>query len=409
MRSAFERLRVNPINWSVLAGFRDVLVRRAEDKWVIAAREEDGPSSEVPAEHDAWVGHIAFGYPHVVDRIHSRFEQGSLSGSDWWRPDLLLTGALDRLEAGMGGRIDAPAVLQELLSTPAHVDNGAEGVTWTRRTPRTRYLATVEKLLAHIQHGDVYEVNYCTERTAIIPDLDPFAAFGRLLGHTDAPFAALYRRGDLFALCMSPERFLRIDGDRVLTQPMKGTRGRAPDPAMDEAFIRELAADPKERSENIMAVDVARHDLSRIAASDTVHVDELCAVKTYPNVHQLVSTVSGRMREGSRTWDAVQAAFPMASMTGAPKLSALRLIDAAEDGPRGLFSGSLGYRLPDGTFDLNVVIRTITYDASSGRASLITGSAITAQSDPALEWEECELKARSVLKALGPVTAVHTP
>jgi para-aminobenzoate synthetase component I len=137
-----------------------------------------------------------------------------------------------------------------------------------------------------------------------------------------------------------------------------------------------------------------------VAASRSVVVDELCAVKSYPNVHQMVSTVSARLREGLPAWEAVRATFPMASMTGAPKLRALQLIDEVEEGPRGLFSGSLGYRLPDGTLDLNVVIRTISYNASSGQASLITGSAITAQSDPEQEWEECELKARSVLNAL---------
>ncbi len=264
-------------------------------------------------------------------------------------------------------------------------------------------MASVETLLGHIQRGDIYEVNYCTERTASLPGFEPFAAFSRLLANSDAPYAALYRRGDFFALCMSPEHFLRVQDGRATTRPMKGTRRRSSDPETDADLMNELANDPKERSENIMAVDVARHDLSRIAASGSVRVDELCAVKSYPNVHQLVSTVSADLRAGMQAWDVVGATFPMASMTGAPKRSALRLIDATEDMPRGLFSGSLGYQLPDGTLDLNVVIRTITYDASSGRASLITGSAITALSDPEKEWEECELKAMSVLKALGHV------
>ncbi len=271
---------------------------------------------------------------------------------------------------------------------------------WERHVPKARYLANVEKLLGHIQRGDIYEVNYCTERSAFLPCFDPFAAFGRLVERTDAPFAAFYRRGDLFALCMSPESFLRIEEGKVTTRPMKGTRPRSPDVETDRALAEELARDAKERSENTMAVDVARNDLSRVAASGSVRVEELCSVKTYPNVHQLVSTVGALLATGVSNRDLLQAAFPMASMTGAPKRRAMRLIDEVEDSPRGLFSGCLGYQLPDGTLDLNVVIRTIMYDASTGRASLTTGSAITAQSDPEREWEECELKARSVLDAL---------
>src|SRR5690606_5049377 len=199
----------------------------------------------------------------------------------------------------------------------------------------------------------------------------------------------------------SPERFLRIEGDQLCTQPMKGTRPRGADVAEDRALAQELAEDPKERSENIMAVDVARNDLSRIAAPGSVQVEELCGVKTYPNVHQLVSTVSARMRAGIAPMDLLRATFPTASMTGAPKLRAMQLIDEAEDMRRGIFSGTIGFILPDGTADLNVVIRTLTWNASTGRASLISGGAITAGSSPEQEFEECEHKARTVLNALG--------
>jgi para-aminobenzoate synthetase component 1 len=171
--------------------------------------------------------------------------------------------------------------------------------------------------------------------------------------------------------------------------------------AEDRALLEELAADPKERSENIMALDVARNDISRIAAPGSVQVDELCAVKSYPSVHQMVSTASARLRAGVSPMDILRATFPMASMTGAPKVRAMQLIDEVEDMRRGLFSGTMGFFLPDGTADLNVVIRTVTWDAASGKASLISGGAITAASDPDQEFAECEHKARSVLNALG--------
>lgn len=415
MSASFRSPADQPLNWHALADFSDVLVRRSapdprysatgpdRDEWVIAARKNGGASFPKPQDRGAWAGHLAFGHPAVVDRIESRFGEGELPSASWWRPDLLLLGSGGNLRSAIDVDGTAGRSVEELRSSGAPARAQTIPIAWARRTSKERYLASVETLLGHIQRGDIYEVNYCTERTASLPGFDPFAAFSRLLARSDAPYAALYRRGDFFALCMSPEHFLRVQDGRATTRPMKGTRRRSSDPETDADLMNELANDPKERSENIMAVDVARHDLSRIAASGSVRVDELCAVKSYPNVHQLVSTVSADLRAGMQAWDVVGATFPMASMTGAPKRSALRLIDATEDMPRGLFSGSLGYQLPDGTLDLNVVIRTITYDASSGRASLITGSAITALSDPEKEWEECELKAMSVLKALGHV------
>jgi len=272
---------------------------------------------------------------------------------------------------------------------------------WTCSTSRERYLEQAAMLLRHIHRGDIYEVNYCTERHAQWPELDPFVAFVRLLAGTDAPFAGFYRNGDRFALCASPERFLSFDGDHCKGEPMKGTRRRGPNVEEDVRLRNELVSDAKERSENIMALDVMRNDLSRMAARGSVVVEELCQVRSYPRVHQMVSTVAARIRQGRTPFDMVRVSFPMASMTGAPKINAMKLIDEAEDRARGLYSGSLGFFAPDGTGDLNVVIRTLLFDRNTGLASLSTGSALTAQCDPDLEWEECEVKARSVLDALG--------
>lgn len=293
-----------------------------------------------------------------------------------------------------------PLDLAHQLSVGIEEHVGALPSDWQLTTDRTAYITRAERLLQHIQRGDIYEVNFCTERSAHWPDLDPFAAFLRLLRRSDAPFAAFHRQDDRFVLCASPERFLAFDNDRVVGEPMKGTRPRSDDPAVDERLRLDLMHDPKERSENIMALDVMRHDLSRIAAPASVVVGEICAVRSYPRVHQLVSTVSARMATGLRVDEVVRAAFPMASMTGAPKERAMGLILAAEDGPRGPFSGTLGFFAPDGTADLNVVIRALVFDRRSGRVSLRTGSALTAQCDPAAEWEECQVKARSVLDAL---------
>ncbi len=394
------------LNWRALAAFDQVLVRRSADtgEWVIGMGVV--PSADPFGNGYGAIGHLSFNYADATDRIQSRHvPDGSFAEHEWWAPELLVQcreGTATEWTQGLSAQANNGRWRTELFS-PMVSAPPPPRANWQRHTPKERYLRNAELLLHHIQQGDIYEVNYCTERSAMVPGLDPFDAFERLLRHTDAPYAALYKRGHHFALCMSPERYLRIEGRTVTTQPMKGTRKRGASADVDVELIHELTTDAKERSENIMAVDVARHDLSRVAASRSVHVPELCAVKTYPHVHQMVSTVRAELREGLNAWDAVRATFPMASMTGAPKLRALQLIDQVEEQPRGLFSGALGYQLPDGTMDLNVVIRTITYNASTGRASLITGSAITALSDPAAEWEECELKARSVLNALGHV------
>jgi para-aminobenzoate synthetase component I len=392
-------------NWRALAGIRQFLVRRSADAdtWVLGLGV--APAADPKGLGLGSVGHLGFGYAQGADHVASRHLTPDAFGEEgWWVPaHLIHVNAGNATQWSQSGSEVEDGEWRKDLFLPSARPFQPKPVGWRRHTSRDRYLSQVRTLLHHIQRGDIYEVNYCTERSAVLPELDPFEAFGRLLEWTDAPFAAFYRRGDQFALCMSPERYLHMEGRTVITQPMKGTRKRGGDPELDQVLRDELAADPKERSENIMAVDVARHDLSRVAMRSSVHVPELCAVKTYPNVHQLVSTIRAELRDGLGAWDAIRATFPMASMTGAPKRRALQLIDAVEDQPRGLFSGSMGYQLPDGTLDLNVVIRTITYDASTGRASLITGSAITALSDPEAEWEECELKARSVLSALGHV------
>ncbi len=393
------------INWGALHSCDRFLARRVGDKgdWIFASQPAD-PSHgrSIQAEEPA-AFHFSYDHLFDADRTVSRHPTGEgFMDAEWWTPTCMVVLKDDgaRVFAEEVDRAEAEDFTRSLLATPAPLE-AIPSATWIRQTGRERYIAQVKRALAHIQQGDIYEINYCTQRTATLNDFDPYTAFARLLEKSDAPFAAFYRVGDHFALCASPERFLRIEGDKVITQPMKGTRRRGADEVTDRALAEELAHDAKERSENIMAVDVARHDLSRIAASRSVSVEELCAVKSYPNVHQMVSTVTARLREGLGPMDAIRAAFPMASMTGAPKIRAMRLIDELEDMRRGLYSGTIGLRLPDGTMDLNVVIRTITYNARTGCASLITGSAITAQSDPEQEWEECELKARSVLNALG--------
>jgi len=209
--------------------------------------------------------------------------------------------------------------------------------------------------------------------------------------------AAFIKLDDLYIICGSPERFLQKKGNKITSEPIKGTRRRSTD---DAAMIKELENDAKERAENIMIVDLVRNDLSKIAQKGSVHVDELCKVYTFKNVHQSISKISCTVEDKTTFQEILNATFPMGSMTGAPKISAMQLIDEAENSRRQIYSGSIGYILPNGDFDLNVVIRTIVYDEKKKYLSFMVGSAITAASDPEKEYEECLIKAKAMLTAL---------
>ena len=393
-------------DWSALRNERHFLYRRItdRDRAVLFVGEADVPATLSFDRNNAvdwYYGHIQYDLNEELEPIRSRHPViGGPPLSHWAVPRWVIEwkGSEVSLHTLKDDQEDAIAFADRFFRDrdPAPVPE----LEWRSVTSRDRYLQQANKLLQHIQRGDIYEVNYCIARTASAHGFDPFEAFPLLLRGTDAAFAAFHRHGDRFALCASPERFLAFKRDRVIAQPMKGTRPRSSDPIADARLADELANDPKERSENIMALDVARHDLSRIAARGSVKVDELCKVHPHGKVHQMTSTVSAVIGNGHGPMDVVRAAFPMASMTGAPKYRAMQLIDEAEDRRRGLFSGTLGFFAPDGTADLNVVIRTIFFDADRGELSLLTGSALTAACDPEKEWEECELKARSVLQAL---------
>jgi len=390
------------LDWRALEPHSDLLVRRLDGgAWQVGVG--DAVYHAVPPPGRWCFGHLAYDLKNSLEPLHSRHPSTDGFADSTWtaaRWIVHLEGDRAELRVGTGDVAEALAFVHRLIDPPPPLP-AAFLSDWVVHTPKERYLEQVERILRHTQRGDVYELNYCTGRSTSAPSWDPFSGFARLMTANPAPHAAFYRRGHLFALCASPERYLKAEGGLLTAQPMKGTRRRHPDPAEDQCLAAELASDPKERSENIMAVDVMRNDLSRVAARRSVQVAELCGVHAFPHVHQMTSTITAQLKEGATTWDAVLASFPMASMTGAPKLRAMQLIDEVEDQRRGLFSGTLGFFSPDGDTDLNVVIRTLTYDATSGRAVLITGSAITASSVPEQEWEECELKARSVLNALG--------
>jgi para-aminobenzoate synthetase component 1 len=269
------------------------------------------------------------------------------------------------------------------------------------RISQEEYLSAVRALQEHIQRGDIYEVNFCQEFYAEGAVLHPSAIFQKLYQISRPPFAAYYRLGKQHLMCASPERYLKKIGDKLISQPIKGTAKRGASRAEDEQLKEALFNCPKERSENVMIVDLVRNDLSRTAAMNSVEVEELFGVYTFPQVHQLISTITSELKEGVHWSEAIRHSFPMGSMTGAPKIRAMQLIEQYESSKRGLYSGAVGYITPEGDFDFNVVIRSILYNADKQYASFMVGGAITAQALAEKEYEECMIKAKAMFQVLG--------
>lgn len=264
------------------------------------------------------------------------------------------------------------------------------------RTHKDEYHRKVTQVINHIHRGDIYEANFCQEFYAENAEINPFATYTHLNKISKPPFATFFKNDDLYLLSASPERYIRKEGTKIISQPIKGTAKRYVDKVEDDKIAYDLARDEKERSENIMIVDLVRNDLSRTAKKGTVRVEELCKVYPFKQVHQLISTVVSEIKEDIHPVDVIRDTFPMGSMTGAPKISAMKIIENLENTKRGLYSGAVGYFTPDGDFDFNVVIRSILYNQTQKYISYSVGGAITAKSIPEKEYEECLLKAKAM-------------
>ncbi|HTJ12151.1 MAG TPA: anthranilate synthase component I family protein [Dinghuibacter sp.] len=285
--------------------------------------------------------------------------------------------------------------------TPRPARRSAGPLPLGARFTRKDYLETVGRLQEHIHRGDCYEVTFCQEFFLENTVIDPLEVYRALDAVSPQPHAAYYAFGNHFLLGASPERYLQKRGGHLLSQPIKGTAARRPeDPAADRKLKEDLLTSPKERSENVMVVDLVRNDLSRVSAEGSVHVSELFGIYPFPQVYQMISSVEGTLEPGRKWVDALTAAFPMGSMTGAPKRRVMELIERYERTRRGLYSGAVGYIDPSGDFDFAVVIRSILYNRDRRYLSFSVGSAITAAADPVREYEECLLKAGAIKKTL---------
>ncbi|HUQ67426.1 MAG TPA: anthranilate synthase component I family protein, partial [Flavitalea sp.] len=359
--------------------------------------------SEFSLQHKDWMfGHFAYDLKNETETLTSSNPDGiQFPDLFFFIPEYVLK--LNESTLTIGSlKDDHHQIFNDIIQIgQVHNNFTITSARIKNRFSKKEYVDTVEKLREHILRGDCYEINFCQEFFAEDIVIDPLNLYVTLSDESPNPFSAYYKCGDRYLACMSPERFLKKEGNRILSQPIKGTSKRnIEDTSLDLNNINHLRNSAKERSENIMVVDLVRNDLSKICVEGTVHVDELCEIYTFPQVHQMVSTISGELKKNIELTEAVSATFPMGSMTGAPKKKVMELIEKYETSRRGLFSGSLGYVSPNGDFDFNVVIRSVLYNASDKYLSFHTGSAITFSSNPETEYEECLLKAAAIKKAL---------
>ena len=268
------------------------------------------------------------------------------------------------------------------------------------RIHKDEYHQKVTKVLEHIKRGDIYEANFCQEFYAENSTINPVEVYNHLNKISTPPFATFLKMEHQFALSASPERYIKKEGTKIISQPIKGTAKRLRSEIDDAQIASDLSRDIKERSENVMIVDLVRNDLSKSAKKGSVKVEELCRVYTFKQVHQMVSTVVSEIEENMHPVDVLKSTFPMGSMTGAPKFSAMKIIENLEETKRGLYSGTVGYFTPNGNFDFNVIIRSILYDAAKNYVSYSVGGAITAKSIPEKEYEECLIKAKAMREVL---------
>ena len=365
--------------------------------------------SEFNSKHHDWLfGHLSYDLKNEIEALQSEKHDGiGLPDLYFFLPKYVLQLTDSTLSIGSLFN-DHQQIFDEINNTVIRSEKFESAVQISNRYSKEEYVQTVNKLKKHILRGDCYEINLCQEFFAEVVNIDPLTLYRSLSIASPNPFSGFYKHHEKYLACMSPERYLKKEGRHILSQPIKGTSKRnAADAQLDQSNIEQLRNSEKERAENIMVVDLVRNDLSRVCKQGTVKVDELCAIYTFPQVHQMISTISGELEDGVDLAEAIRATFPMGSMTGAPKKKVMELIEQYERSKRGLFSGSIGYVTPEKDFDFNVVIRSVLFNTATGYLSFHTGSAITFSSDAEAEYEECLLKAGAIKKALAETNTFH--
>lgn len=295
---------------------------------------------------------------------------------------------------------DISELWNEIQEINIPIANRAFSISLQQKTSKESYIKTVEKIQEDIKQGVVYEMNYCIEFYAEDCPFYALPIFEALNEKANAPFSGFVKTANTFILSASPERYIQRSANKLISQPIKGTAKRGKTKIEDNNLIEKLKNDTKERSENIMIVDLVRNDFHRFCETFSVNVEELCQIYSFDTVHQMISTIAGKISAQTKLSDCLLHTFPMGSMTGAPKISAMQLIEQYETTKRGIYSGSIGYITPNKDFDFNVVIRSMVYNRNKKYLSIQIGSAITIDSQAEKEYEECLLKAEALIQVL---------
>lgn len=380
------------INVFIAVGATSFFVSDGEDTFAALQGFLDGyPNTWVP-------GYLGYDLKNELEDLDSQHpDRTGFPDAYFFVPEYTLL--IGQFNAEIKGH-DPQLIVNQIHATePLEESPGFEG-RLKYRMNKTAYFSAFDNLQRHIRQGDAYEINLCQEFYAEKARLNPLAAYRRLNEVSPTPFSCFFKFGHKYILSASPERFLSKSGDTLLSQPIKGTAPRGKDATEDEQIKTMLATSPKEISENIMIVDLVRNDLTRSASPGTVKASQLLQIHSFKQVHQLISTVTCQIQEGVGMVETLQNTFPPGSMTGAPKISAMKLIDRYENSRRGVYSGALGYFSPQGNYDFSVVIRTLLYNAENGYLSFHTGGAITDNADPEREYNECLLKGKALFEVL---------
>ncbi|UII24070.1 anthranilate synthase component I family protein [Fulvivirga ligni] len=355
-------------------------------------------------KHKDWLfGHLAYDLKNHTEQLSSsNVDRLEFPDIEFFIPETIITWSDKSVELSS---YNDPIELIHFIET-THISKTANNhiAEITAGTSRDEYIYKVEKLKDHIVEGDIYEINYCIDFRAQHQGFKPLAAYHELKRLSPTPFSAFYRFNDNHLICASPERFLKKEGNLLVSQPIKGTAKRGHSFEEDEDIKHQLRNDKKELAENMMIVDLVRNDLARSSISGTVKPEELFGIYTFNQLHQMISTVTSSIKPEVHFVDAIKNAFPMGSMTGAPKVKVMQLIEQYENNKRGLYSGAVGYITPNGDFDFNVVIRSLLYNANSQTLTFEVGSAITYDAIAEKEYDECLLKAKALLEILGQPT-----
>jgi para-aminobenzoate synthetase component 1 len=378
-------------------GFENILAISSEKTVPVPPEKVFAFLEEISDSGRFWCGLLSYDLKNQVEKLESKHEDFTgFPDAHFFEPEIWLVFGEKTVTLSLTKGI-AEKVLAEILATDIKEEQ-PEKIRWQSRVSREAYLENVRKIQDHILEGDVYELNYTIEFFAKNATVFPVTLFQALNAKSPTPFAGFFKLNDSVLMCASPERFLKKSGSKLISQPIKGTIKRGRDPEEDAALKDQLLHDEKERAENLMIVDLVRNDLSRAAETGSVKVEELFGIYGFQQVFQMISTVTAQALPTENLASILKYTFPMGSMTGAPKIRAMQLIEQYENHRRGLYSGSIGYLKPNGDFDFNVVIRSLQYNASTGYLSYKVGSAITIDSVPEKEYEECLLKAKAIME-----------